>query len=148
MSSPKMARLVPQPEGTQPEEMVHISSFAFIKKGGKMVLVRRTKPERWAGKWCIPGAVLYYGEDPAAGAKRLVMEQLGAAAKKVQLADVQSYGDRHWDICFVYDVEIDGLGKLGADFEKADYFDPGKLPPETRDDHKEVVDVARSRKAI
>ena len=148
MSSPKPARLVPQADGTQPEEFTHISSFALLQKGGKLLLVRRLQPERWAGKWCIPGALLLYGEDPAAGARRVVKEQLGADATAVKLLDVQSYGDKHWDICFVYRVETPEIGKLGQDFDKTDYFDPASLPAEMRDDHKEVIDMARWTKIL
>jgi ADP-ribose pyrophosphatase YjhB (NUDIX family) len=148
MSSPKTARLVPQPDGTQPEEVMHISSFALITRGTQLLLVKRAKPERWAGKWCIPGAIIAYGEDPAAGVRRAVLEQLGAKATVAKLLDVQSFGDKHWDLCFVYEVEMPGPGKLGQDFEKAGYFDLSKLPPELRDDHREVLDMAKSRKVI
>ena len=110
-----------------------------------MLLVKRAKPERWAGKWCIPSAILNYGEDPAIGAQRVVMEQLGSTVTVAKLLDVQSYGERHWDLCFVYDVEMPGPGKLGQDFDKAAYFDLAKLPPEMRDDHREVVEMAKSR---
>jgi ADP-ribose pyrophosphatase YjhB (NUDIX family) len=148
MSSPKVARLVPQPDGTQPEEFAHISSFALVQKGGKLLLIRRLRPERWAGKWCIPGALLLYGEDPEAGARRVVKEQLGADATGVKLLDVQSYGDKHWDICFVYRVETPEIGKLGQDFDKTEYFEFASLPAETRDDHKEVIELARWKRVV
>jgi ADP-ribose pyrophosphatase YjhB (NUDIX family) len=148
MSSPKMARLVPQPDGTQPEEVMHISSFVLVRKGAQLLLVRRVKPERWAGKWCIPAAIINYGEDPGAAALRIVREQLGATATALKLLDVQSYGDKHWDMCFLLHADIPSVGKLGGDFDKADYFDLAKLPPELRADHKEVLDMAKSRKVI
>jgi ADP-ribose pyrophosphatase YjhB (NUDIX family) len=148
MSSPKTARLVPQPDGTQPDEMMHISSFALIMRGTKVLLVKRSKPERWAGKWCLPAAIINYGEDPAAGVMRVVLEQLGSTANVAKLLDVQSYGDKHWDICFLYEVEVFGPSKLGQDFEKAAYFDLDKLPPEVRDDHREVLEMAKSRNVV
>ena len=137
--------MVPQPDGTQPEEMMHISSFALIRRGTRVLLARRTKPERWAGKWTIPSAILLFGEDPAAGVRRVVMEQLGSKTTVAELLDVQSYGDKHWDMCFVYDVQMPGPGKLGTDFDKAEYFDVTALPPEIRDDHREVIEMAKSR---
>lgn len=148
MSSTKTARLVPQPDGTQPEEFMHISSFALIRRGTQVLLVKRVRPERWAGKWCIPGAILTYGEDPASGARRVVLEQLGSTATVAKLLDVQSFGDKHWDLCFVYEVEMPGPGKLGQDFEKAEYFEVARLPPELRDDHREVIEMAKSRNVI
>jgi ADP-ribose pyrophosphatase YjhB (NUDIX family) len=148
MSSPKTARLVPQQDGTQPEEFTHISTFALVQKGGKLLLIRRLQPERWAGKWVIPGAVILYGEDPAAAAGRVVKEQLGADATMVKLVDVQSWGDKHWDICFVYRAEVPEVEKLGQDFDKSEYFEFASLPAELREDHKEVIDMARWKKAV
>ena len=110
--------------------------------------MKRAKPERWAGKWCIPASIILYGEDPASGARRTVMEQLGSTANVAKLLDVQSYGDKHWDLCFLYEVEVFGPSKLGQDFEKAAYFDLAKLPPELRDDHREVLELAKSRNVL
>jgi ADP-ribose pyrophosphatase YjhB (NUDIX family) len=144
MSSSRMARLVPQSEGSTPEDVVHISSFALVRKGGQLLLIKRLRPERAAG-WCIPGTLLLYGEDPAETARRTLKDQVGATATGVKLLDVFSFGDKHWDICFVYEAEIPEAGKLGQDFEKADYFDLANLPPDTRADHREVLDVVRSK---
>ena len=138
-TSQKMARLTPQAPGQQSEEVVHISSFAMIKKGNELLLVKRIRPEFSAGKWVLPSAIINFGEDPEAAMKRIVREQLGADARNVRLLDVQSWGDKHWDLCFVYDVSIDSTGKLHQDIEKAEYFDKGKLPPEFRSDHMEVL---------
>jgi ADP-ribose pyrophosphatase YjhB (NUDIX family) len=148
MSAPKTARLVPQADGTQPEEVMHISSFILVRKGAEVVLVKRVKPERWAGKWCLPSSIINFGEDPGAAALRIVREQLGASATALNLLDVQSYGDKHWDMCFVFHAEVPGPWKLGGDFDKADYFDLAKLPPELRQDHKEVLDMSKSRKVV
>jgi ADP-ribose pyrophosphatase YjhB (NUDIX family) len=148
MSSPKTAKLVPQQDGTQPEEVLHISSFVLAMKGAQLLLIKRMKPERLAGSWCLPSAVINYGEDPGAAALRIVREQLGASATSLKLLDVQSFGDKHWDLCFLFHVEIPSVGKLGGDFDKADHFDLGKLPPELREGHREVLDMAKSRKVI
>jgi ADP-ribose pyrophosphatase YjhB (NUDIX family) len=148
MSSPKTARLVPQPDGTQPEEVMHISSFVLVGHGTQLLLARRVKPERWAGKWCIPGAIINYGEDPGAAALRVIREQVGATATALKLLDVQSYGEKHWDMCFLFHADVPAVGKLSADFDKAEYFDPANLPAELREDHREVLAMAKSRKVI
>jgi ADP-ribose pyrophosphatase YjhB (NUDIX family) len=145
MSSTKMARLVPQPQGQQPEEMMHISSFAIVKKGKELLLIKRLRPEFTAGKWTFPSALINFGEHPESAMKRIIREQLGAEARNVKLVDVQSYGDKHWDLCFVYEVSIDGVGKVSQDIEKAEYFDRGKLPPEFRVDHAEVLQTLGSK---
>ena len=92
--------------------------------------------------------MLLYGEDPAAGAQRAVKEQLGADATAAKLLDVQSYGDKHWDICFIYRTETSEIGKLGQDFDKAEYFEIASLPAEMRDDHREVIEMARWKKTL
>jgi ADP-ribose pyrophosphatase YjhB (NUDIX family) len=148
MSSPKTARLVPLAEGTQPEEVMHISSFVLVRKGAQLLLLRRVKPERMAGSWNLPSAVINYGEDPGAAALRIIREQLGVAATALKLLDVQSFGDKHWDLCFLFLADIPSAGKLGGDFDKAEYFELSKLPPELREGHRDVLDMAKSRKAI
>ena len=77
MSSSKPARLIPQPEGSSSEELVHISSFALIRKGKQLLLVKRLKPEFTAGKWTFPAALISYGEHPDVAVKRIVKEMLG-----------------------------------------------------------------------
>ena len=139
---------MPQPEGAQPEEVTHISSFVLVRDGTRLLLVRRTKPERLAGSWNLPAVVINYGEDPGAAGLRIIREQIGAAATSLRLLDVQSFGDKHWDLCFVYEAEIPAVGKLAEDFDRADYFEIASLPPELREGHREVLDLARSRKVI
>ena len=146
--SPKTARLVPQADGTQPEEVMHISSFVLVRKGAQLLLVRRVKPERVAGSWNLPSTVINYGEDPGAAALRIVREQLGGPATALKLLDVQSFGDKHWDLCFLFHADIPSVTKLGGDFDKAEYFDLFKLPLELREGHREVLDMAKSRKAV
>jgi len=139
MSTTKMARLSPQSQGQQSEEMMHISSFAIAKKGKELLLVKRIRPEFTAGKWTFPSSIINFGEHPESAIKRIVKEQLGTEPKNVRLLDIQSYGDKHWDLCFIYEVSIDSIGKVSQDIEKVEYFDRGKLPPEFRSDHAEVL---------
>src|SRR5579864_4649492 len=105
-ASQKMARLIPQPPGQQSEEMVHISSFARVRNGNEILLVKKNKPDYTAGKWVFPSSLINFGEDPGAAMERIIKEQLGVAPKSVKLIDVQSYGGKHWDICFIYEVTI------------------------------------------
>jgi ADP-ribose pyrophosphatase YjhB (NUDIX family) len=144
----KMARLIPQPAGQQSEEMVHISSFARVRNGDEILLVKRNKPDWTAGKWVFPSSVINFGEDPRLAIERIVKEQLGAAPTGVKLLDVQSYGDKHWDLCFIYEVTIDRVGKLSAEIDTAAYFDRKKLPPEFRSDHLEVLNGLEKAKEL
>ena len=145
-TTPKGARLIPQTPGQQSEEMTHISSFGRVRNDDdEILLVKRIRPEYSAGKWVLPSAVIYYGEDPKAAMERIVREQVGAAPSEIKLLDVQSYGDKHWDICFVYDVVIDKVGKLHPDIELAAYFNRKKLPPEFRSDNLEVLETLEKK---
>lgn len=145
MSSVKAARLIPQPQGQQAEDVVHISSFAIIKKGNELLLTKKIRPEFTAGKWVFPSSIINIGENPEASIRRIVKEQLGIDPKSVKLIDVQSYGDKHWDLCFVFDVSIDNIGKLSQDIEKAQYFSQNDFPPEFRSDHLEILQSLGSK---
>jgi ADP-ribose pyrophosphatase YjhB (NUDIX family) len=141
----KRASLSPQVQGQQSDEVVHISSFAIIKKGDKILLAKRIRPEFTAGKWTIPSSIINVGEHPEEATKRIVKEQIGAEARNTKLLDIQSYGDKHWDLCFVYEVVIDGTGKISPDIELVEYFEKGKMPPEFRTDHAEVLQKLGSK---
>ena len=145
---PKRARLVPQQDGTQPDEVVHISSFVLVRKGVQLLLLRRQKPERMAGSWVLPSGVINYGEDPRQAALRMTGEQLGIPPTSLKLVDVQSYGDRHWDLCFMYSAEVPNVGAPGGDFDKAEYFDLDALPAQLSEGNREVLDMLRSRRII
>lgn len=148
MSSVKRASMVPQVEGTQPEEMAHVSSFVLVMKGTQVLLAWRSKPERAANTWNLPSAVINWGEDPGHAALRIVREQIGVAPSAMKLLDVQSFGDKHWDICFLFQCEVPAVGKLQDGIDKTGWFDLGKLPPELREGHREVIDYAKSRKVV
>jgi ADP-ribose pyrophosphatase YjhB (NUDIX family) len=145
MSTAKTAKLTPLSQGQQTEEVMHISSFAIAKKGKELLLVKKIRPEFSAGKWVFPSAIINFGEHPESAVKRIVKEQIGAEPKNVKLLDIQSYGDKHWDLCFIYQVSIDGVGKVSEDIEKAEYFDRGKMPPEFRSDNAEVLQSLGSK---
>ncbi len=147
-SGPKAARLVPQAPSQQPEEFAHISSFARVRNAdNEMLLVKKIRPEWTAGKWVLPSSVINFGEDPQVAIERIIREQVGASPRNVKLIDVQSYGDKHWDLCFVYDAAIDAVGKLSSDIEVAGYFNRRKLPPEFRSDNLEVLEALEKNMA-
>lgn len=142
----KMARLIPQPDSSSgpPQEVVHISSFAIIRKSKsekKILLAKRLRPQFTAGKWTLPSSLIDYGEHPEEAIKRILEVQLGKRPQNAKLIQVQSYGDKHWDICFVYEVDFDSFGTLSQDIEKVEYFDISNLPKELRQDHIEVLET-------
>jgi ADP-ribose pyrophosphatase YjhB (NUDIX family) len=147
MSQPKRASLIPQ--GTPPTgEVLHISSFGIVRRGNAILLLKKLRPERHAGKWTLPASVINYGEDPAEAMKRIVVMLLGKEPTGLKLIDLQSYGTEHWDLCCVYDVQLPEVGTLSSDVEKVEYFDISSLPPELVEGHLEVLQLLIDRKLL
>ncbi len=138
MSQTKQARLVPQ-TGEPGEEVVHISSFGIVERDRKVLLMKIIRPERHAGKWLLPALVINYGENPLHAIGRVTQSSLGVAPKDVRILDVQSYGDKHWDICFVYKMELSGRIAHSPDVESVEYFDLAALPTALLEGHREVL---------
>ena len=102
----------------------------------------------WIIKQLMIPSIINFGEDPKSAMERIIREQIGASPSTIKLLDVQSYGDKHWDLCFVYDVTIDRVGKLSQDVESAAYFNRQKLPPEFRSDNLEVLETLEKKKEV
>ncbi|ASS75962.1 8-oxo-dGTP diphosphatase MutT [Tumebacillus algifaecis] len=74
-----------------------VVTAAVIEQDGK-VLVAQRKPDRHMGlKWEFPGGKLEWGEEPRAGLKREIAEELGIEISVADVLDVVShtYEDRH-----------------------------------------------------
>ena len=50
---------------------------AIIYDGGSRVLLTRRASNPYKGQWDVPGGFLEYGEDPEAGIRREIIEELG-----------------------------------------------------------------------
>jgi len=118
---------------------MHLSSFGIVRRGGSILLMKKLRPERHAGKWTLPASVINYGEDPAEAMKRIVLSYLGKEPTGLKLIDLQSYGVEHWDLCCVYDVQLPEVGVLSKDVEKVEYFAVSTLPQELVEGHREVI---------
>jgi 8-oxo-dGTP pyrophosphatase MutT (NUDIX family) len=61
----------------------HREVVVAVARDGVILFLRRApgddpaEPDPWAGLWWLPGGTLFPGEDPAAGARRLVAEETG-----------------------------------------------------------------------
>ena len=120
-------------EGNVPPGGTCLSSFVVVSNGPKILVGKMTKPDIWverflvgpkfapiyakSGKIQLPARHLAWYESPLEAAESIVREQLllKVPRKKVVLKEVQSHvsGDvqskeepPHWDICFVYGVEL------------------------------------------
>lgn len=105
-----------------------LSSFLVSVEDGGLLLGRMQDPDAWKAlepvhspehafgqsKWVLPAAHLRMGEHPDDAARRVAEEQLRASLEDFRMSNVLSYGyalpsraqDLHWDLCFVYDVEL------------------------------------------
>lgn len=120
-------------EGNVPPGGVCLSSFVVVSSGPKILVGKMVKPDIWierffvgpkwadvyskSGKYLLPARHLAWYESPMEAAEDILKEQLllKVPMNKIELIDVQSHvsGDvddknepPHWDICFVYGVEL------------------------------------------
>ncbi len=110
-----------------------LSSFLIVTEGQKILVGKMKKPEVWierffvrrnlapvytkSNKYVIPGSHLAWYESPLEAARGVMKNQVGKSlpATRFKLNGVQSgvrgtIGDSanpaHWDICFVYEVNL------------------------------------------
>jgi ADP-ribose pyrophosphatase YjhB (NUDIX family) len=110
-----------------------ISVFAFVGKGGNVLLVRPAQHEKWGEwapnwriysdeslnrefrSWRFPSSYVKSGEHPDDALSRVMKDQLGVSKFIVKDSRLVNYyapsrrykGEMHWDYCFVYNVEIE-----------------------------------------
>ncbi len=127
----KFARYGPAPRYDLPEAGFCLSSFAILQQETEVLLgIPKEHPrwEEWAPNfgaydseereaefhsWRFPTAYLYEGEHPDDALKRVVEDQLDQKEYEAGAATTHAFydpsdwfpGRRHYDLCFVYDVE-------------------------------------------
>ena len=98
-----------------------------IDGAGRILLVRIAAGYPAAGRWTLPGGGLEFGEDPAAGALRELVEETGLEGRITSLAFVDSrtgparpeQGQGEWHgVHIVYRVEIVG-GELRDELDES-----------------------------
>ncbi len=102
---------------------------AIIERDGKLLLIRRGV-EPGLGKWDIPGGHLDEEEDPEAGARREVREEVGLELGEMRLtqADVNVL-PTHTVVDILFETsESSGEPRTGSDAAGFGWFDPDDLP--------------------
>ncbi len=106
-----------------------VSAFLVSMNDDGLLLGRMRSPKAWepldfvkakgdafrGDRWVLPAAHLKMGEHPDAAAKRIVSDQLQAVASSLKLWQVFSFvgalpergQDFHWDLCFVYQADLE-----------------------------------------
>jgi ADP-ribose pyrophosphatase YjhB (NUDIX family) len=113
------------------EDALCLSAFLVSWEKGGLLVGRMRDPKAWetldavpgaaawrADRWVLPGGHLRAGEHPDAAARRIAADHLRAVLGDLSLRRVLSYAEPrpdlgqavHWDLCFVYDAELDVAG--------------------------------------
>ena len=106
-------------------QRVRLGAYAWCERGGAVLLTRVSPDGPGGGLWTLPGGGLDFGEDPAAGAAREVLEETGYEVGLGDLVGIRSdilepgqtiSGHRVQTVRIVYRGEVTG-GELLTEFE-------------------------------
>jgi 8-oxo-dGTP diphosphatase len=108
---------------------LHAISAVIAVKDGQVLLQKGAYPglEKY---WSVPEGNLKFGEDPEECARRVIRDQTHVEVKGLRLLYVQSsvYKEIHWDLWFIYRVEVEGDPSPGKGNWETKYFSIDKLP--------------------
>ena len=102
-------------------------SLVALDTQGRVLLVRHSYG---SGRWGLPGGALGWREDPSAGARRELREELGCEAEQLTL--VATIEERLWGAphtAFVFGLRLIGQPRPdGREVIEAGFFPPHALP--------------------
>ena len=128
----KFVRYGPPPRYRMPEAGFCASVFVLVRSGGRILAGIPKDHRKWREQWQpninvyrpqdqeaefrswrLPAAYLLEGEHPDACARRVLADQLRIGAKRLDRPAIYTFydpsrwypGHRHYDLCFVYEVE-------------------------------------------
>jgi 8-oxo-dGTP diphosphatase len=117
---------------TRVREAVHatmprVVSEGIIQRDERVLLVKGSRGLT-VGRWTLPGGFVRFGEDPAQGLVREILEELGVQVQRLDLLSVRSklgaHTRLHWTM-FFYRVEISGAIDPDPDeIAEAAFFSP------------------------
>jgi ADP-ribose pyrophosphatase YjhB (NUDIX family) len=106
---------------------------------GKVLLVKYkdTKPYEGQTGWFIPDDYMKEPDHPDTTASRVLYEQAGIKAEKIELGFIESFSHGAWHLIFHYKTEIAKAPKVkpGTNIAEARWFPIGKLPPRDECSH-------------
>jgi ADP-ribose pyrophosphatase YjhB (NUDIX family) len=116
---------------------------ALITDGDRILLGKRgISPKK--GTWALPGGFLDNGEEPEAGLKREMMEELGVEIKNPKISGifVDTYIEEdNFVICLYYEANINGQEpKAGSDIDDIKWFSAKELPRVAFKGHGLMID--------
>lgn len=102
---------------------------ALIKKGNKVLLVKRKRGKHFAGFWGIPTGKVELGEKLEDAAKREVKEETNLKIKVLGLYHItQEFHDDHHHLIFAFKAKIlSGKPKAGSDVVEVRWFSKSEI---------------------
>ena len=109
-----------------------VADLALIS-GGQVLMVKYMDTAKYDGQagWFLPDDTMREPEHPDAAAMRIIYEQVGVKAKKVDLGFIESFSHGMWHLIFHYRAEVAKKPtlKMGANVAEAKWFPLNALPP-------------------
>jgi 8-oxo-dGTP pyrophosphatase MutT (NUDIX family) len=126
-----------------------VGAIAIIERSdGSILLVRQAYRTRWG----VPGGLLKRGEDPASGAAREVMEEVGLAVEfEGEPAPVVDPDPQRVDLVFrarpAAGIDPDRAVPCSPEIEEVGWFAPDALPELQPETAQALVALARSARS-
>lgn len=116
---------------------------ALVTDGDRILLGKRgVMPKK--GMWALPGGFLENGEEPEAGLRREMMEEIGVSIKDPTVSGifVDTYIEEdNYVICLCYVADISGQQpKAGSDIVDIRWFPVKELPQVAFRSHGSMID--------
>jgi len=150
----KFVRYGPPPRYGMPEAGFCASSFVLVRNGSRVLAGIARDHRKWREQWQpnisayrpqdqeaefrswrLPAAYLYEGEHPDDAARRVMRDQLRIRVKRLDRPAIHSFydssswysGQRHYDLCFVYEVEGSAPRSVPAWWQRLEFVGPAFL---------------------
>ena len=153
----KFVRYGPSPRYGMPDAGFCASTFVLVRNGRKVLAGIPAEHRKWREQWQpnihtyrpqdqeaefrswrLPAAFLYEGEHPDDTARRVMRDQIRMPVKKLGSPGIYSFydpsswypGRRHYDLCFVYEVDGSAPRTLPPWWRQLEFVTPQALRKE------------------
>jgi 8-oxo-dGTP diphosphatase len=118
-------------------QRTRVAAYAVIVDDERILLCRfSAELEKLAGKWTLPGGGIDFGEPPASGMIREVLEETGLVVRPVNVAHVDSFvsqkeGATWHHVRIIYRAEVvsgDLCHEVQGSTDRCEWFVKDKLP--------------------
>jgi ADP-ribose pyrophosphatase YjhB (NUDIX family) len=121
----------------------YLACDGLVVKKDKVLLVKRGKGMRQAGKWALPGGFIEWGETASEAALREIFEETGVKGKVKKLFKVASdpQRDKMQNVSLIFLIEpLKELKKIDKkEVSQKSWFNKNNLPQNIAFDHKKII---------